>query len=148
MFGLRSRRRRVARLARGAAARLEPDEAIVEVVQVQTGQSALANAGDVASSYSRGAGLSEGGGSAASAGPHVLVATDRHVLALRLGGGRLLDVGEVVHKVPLGEAEVRLERGVLVLGDRRFHVMWGFGPRAQRLVEHADARGRGADEGR
>lgn len=39
-----------------------------------------------------------------NAGPHVLVATDRNLYAMALSGGRLLDVGEVVIKAPLGQA--------------------------------------------
>ena len=40
-----------------------------------------------------------------NAGPHVLVATDRNLYAMRLSGARLLDVGEVVMKAPLDQAE-------------------------------------------
>lgn len=147
MLGLRDRRRRVAKLTRGAEPQLEPGESVDEVVQVQTGQSAIANAGAVLTAYSRAAGDSVGGRVELAAGPHVLVATDRHVYAMRLGGGRLLDVGDVVRKVPLAEAGVRFDRGELKLGQETFHVMWGFRPRAERLVAHIEAHRSGAGEG-
>ena len=117
-----------------------------EVVQVQTGQSALANAGGVLTAYNRAA-EGYGGSVELTAGPHVLIATDRHLYAMRLGGGRLLDVGDVVRKVPLPGAGVRLERGELEFGGETFHVMWGFGPRAERLVAHVEAHHSGAREG-
>lgn len=117
-----------------------------EVVQVQTGQSATANAGAVLTAYSRGAGHYVGGRVQLAAGPHVLVATDRHLYAMRLGGGRLLDVGDVVRKVPLPEAGMRFERGELKLGQETFHVMWGFRPRAERLVAHLEGHRSDAGE--
>jgi hypothetical protein len=39
-----------------------------------------------------------------SARPHALIATDRNLYAMKLSGARLLDVGDVVLKLPLDEA--------------------------------------------
>jgi hypothetical protein len=72
------------------------------------------------------------------AGPHVLVATDRNLYAMKLSGARLLDVGDVVIKVPLGDAELHRDGRKLEIGGLTFHVMALFGEHADRLCEYVD----------
>lgn len=76
---LGGRKKRVERLSAGANANLEDGESIRELVQTQTGQSAAANASAVASSGFMSAQLGTLYRSEVSAGPHVLVATDRNL---------------------------------------------------------------------
>ena len=133
MFG--GRRRRVEKLSSGAAKNLEPGESVRELVQTQTGQSAAANAAAVMES-----GLRSARGrfyrAKVNAGPHVLVATERNLYAMRLSGARLLDVGEVVMKAPLDQAEFRRQEKELIFGDTTFHVMALFGEHADRLSDY------------
>ena len=105
MFG--GRKRRVEKLSEGATRNLEPGEEIRELVQTQTGQAAMANATAVmkAEVLSAQTGLAHVGKT--KAGPHILVATDRNLYAMTLGGARLYDVGEVVLKAPLDRAALR-----------------------------------------
>ena len=98
MFG--GRKKRVEKLSAGAQANLEDGESIRELVQTQTGQSAAANASAVSTSAFMSAELGTLYRSEVSAGPHVLVATDRNLYAMKLSGARLLDVGDVVLKAP------------------------------------------------
>jgi hypothetical protein len=139
MFG--GRRRRVERLSAGAARNLEPDESIRGLVQTQTGQSAAANASAVMNSEFVTAQLGAPYRSQVKAGPHVLVATDRNLYAMTLSGARLLDVGEVVLKAPLGEAGLRRDGRQLNFGGMDFHVMALFGEHADRLCEYVDRSG-------
>jgi len=104
MFG--GRKKRVEKLSAGAMANLEDGESIRELVQTQTGQSAAANASAVATSGLVSSELGIFYRSEVSAGPHVLVATERNLYAMKLSGGRLLDVGDVVLKAPLDKAEL------------------------------------------
>jgi hypothetical protein len=134
MFG--GRRRRVERLSAGAAKSLEPGEAIHELVQTQVGQAAAANATAVASAEFVSAQAGTLYGAKVRAAPHVLVATDRNLYAMTLSGARLLDVGDVVLKVPLDQVELRHEKNRLIFGGVTFHVMGLFGERAKRLVEY------------
>jgi hypothetical protein len=141
VFG--GRKKRVQRLSAGAQRNLEAGEEIAEVVQVQTGQSAGANATAVEVS---GLVSSETGfayRSKTKAVPHVLVATDRHLYAMRLSGARLLDVGDVVLKVPLDQLELRQEKNRLLFGDTTFYVMGLFGEHATRLTEYVARRAYG-----
>jgi hypothetical protein len=142
MFG--GRKKRVATLSAGAQKNLEPGEEIREVVQVQTGRSAAANAAavEVSGLVSAETGLPYR--SPTKATPHVVVATDRNLYAMRLSGARLLDVGAVVLKVPLDQAELRHEKNTLSFGGERFYVMGLFGEHAARMAEYVAAEGAGA----
>src|SRR5919106_2429419 len=75
-------------------------ESIRELVQTQTGQSAAANASAVSTSAFMSSELGTFYRSAVNAGPHVLLATNRNLYAMKPSGGRLLDVGDVVLKAP------------------------------------------------
>lgn len=141
MFG--GRKRRVAKLSEGAQPNLEPGEVIRQVVQVQTGRSAAANATAVEVSELVSAETGLPYRSPTKATPHILVATDRNLYAMRLSGGRLLDVGDVVLKVPLDEAELRHEKNTLSFGGERFYVMGLFGEHAIRLADYVAAHGTG-----
>ena len=92
------------KLSAGAKANLEDGESIRELVQTQTGQSAAANASAVSTSAFMSSQLGTFSRAEVNAGPHVLVATDRNLYAMKLAGGRLLDVGDVVLKAPLDKA--------------------------------------------
>jgi hypothetical protein len=139
MFG--GRKRRVEKLSSAAARNLEPGESIRELVQTQTGQSAAANASAVMNSEFMSAQLGAPYRVKVKAGPHVLVATDRNLYAMQLSGARLLDVGDVVLKVPLGESGLRRDGRQLHIGGQTFHVMALFGEHADRLCEYVEASG-------
>src|SRR5215204_3634543 len=143
MFG--GRRRRVERLSAGAARNLESGESIRELVQAQIGQSAAANATAVMNSGFVSAQTGTPYRSKVSAGPHVLVATERNLYAMTLSGARLLDVGDVVMKVPLDQAELGRDNRELSLGGMTFHVMGLFGEHADRLYDYV-SRSRASTE--
>jgi hypothetical protein len=143
MFG--GRKKRVERLSAGAKANLEDGESIRELVQTQTGQSAAANASAVSTSGWMSSELGIFYRSKVSAGPHVLVATDRNLYAMKLSGGRLLDVGNVVLKSPLDKAGLYQGKKTLTFGGTKFHVMWLFGEHADRLYDYVKQSG-GATE--
>ena len=143
MFG--GRKKRVQKLGAGAQANLEEGESIRELVQTQTGQSAAANASAVGTSAFMSSELGILYRSEVSAGPHVLVATDRNLYAMRLSGARLLDVGEVVLKAPLDKADLYRGTKALTFGGVKFHVMGLFGEHADRLYEYVKESG-GATE--
>jgi hypothetical protein len=137
MFG--GRKKRIEKLSAGAAGNLEPGEEIREVVQTQTGQSAGANATAVGTS-----GLVSGQTGIAyrskvRAVPHVLVATDRNLYAMALSGARLLDVGEVVMRVPLDQADLHREKNRLIFDGETFFIMATFGEYADRLVKYVSS---------
>lgn len=138
---LGGRRRRVEKLSAGAARNLEPGESIRELVQTQTGQAAAANANAVMTSefVSSQPGLVYR--AKVNAGPHVLVATDRNLYAMTLSGARLLDVGDVVIKVPLDQADLRQAKRELIFEGTTFHVMGLFGEHADRLHEYVRQSG-------
>ncbi|MFN8159812.1 MAG: hypothetical protein U0R52_02040 [Solirubrobacterales bacterium] len=142
---LGGRKKRVAKLSAGAAANLEDGEPIREIVQTQTGQSAAANASAVGTSALVSSQLGFPYRSEVSAGPHLLVATDRNLYAMKLSGARLLDVGDVVLKVPIGEAELRRAKKALVFGDVKFHIMALFGEHADRLYDYVEQSGGAAE---
>ncbi len=142
MFG--GREKRVAKLRAGAHQNLEPGEEIREIVQVQTGRSAAANATAVEVSGLLSAETGVRYRSPTKAAPHVLVATDRHLYAMKLSGARLLDVGAVVLKVPLDQAQLRHEKNTLSFGGETFYVMGLFGEHAARMAEYVTADGAGA----
>lgn len=139
VFG--GRKKRVEKLSAAARANLEDGESIRELVQVQTGQSAAANAGAVATSAFVSHELGAFHRSRVNAGPHILVATDRNLYAMGLSGGRLLDVGDVVLKAPLGQAGLYRGDKALSFGGVRFHVMALFGDHADRLYDYVDQSG-------
>lgn len=139
MFG--GRKKRVARLSAGAQQNLEPGEEIREVVQVQTGRSAAANATAVEVSELVSAETGIGYRSPTKATPHLLVATDRNLYAMRLSGARLLDVGAVVLKVPLDQGGLRKEKNALSFGGETFFVMGLFGEHAARMAEYVATHG-------
>ena len=68
-----------------------------------------------------------------NAGPHVLVATDRNLYAMKLSGARLHDVGDVVLKAPLDQAGLYQGKKTLSFAGVKFHVMALFGEHADRL---------------
>lgn len=138
---LGGRRKRVEKLSAGAGANLEDGEVVRELVQVQTGQSAAANANAVGASAFVSAELGFLHRSEVKAGPHVLVATDRNLYAMILSGARLLDVGEVVLKVPLGQADLYRGKKKLTFGGIEFHVMGFFGEHADRLYDYVEQSG-------
>jgi hypothetical protein len=128
------RRRRVKKLVEAAEPHLEAGEAVHEVVQTQTGESALATAGAILT-------VVEGEGS----GPHVrgscaLMATGRNVYAMKLGGAALTQVEGPELKVPIAEAGVRLEGRKIILEGITFHVMALFGRRAKSFVQYVEKR--------
>ena len=129
------------RLSAGAEANLEDGESVRELVQTQTGQSAAANASAVGTSAFVSSELGIFYRSEVKAGPHVLVATDRNLYAMRLSGGRLLDVGDVVIKTPLADAELRRGKKKLTFAGTVFHVMGLFGEHADRLYEYVEQCG-------
>jgi hypothetical protein len=135
MFG--DRTRRASRLSEAAAKNLDPGETVVEIVQCQAGQSAMANMTAVATSGLVSAETGIAYRAKVKAAPHLLVATERNIYAMTLSGARLFDVGEVVAKVPLAEAELRLEKDSVMFGGVALHVIPGFGDRARRLVDLA-----------
>jgi hypothetical protein len=139
------RKRRVEKLSAGAEANLEDGESIRQLVQTQTGQSAWANAGAVGSSAIVSSELGIFHRSEVRAGPHVLVATDRNLYAMKLSGRRLLDVGDVVLQAPLDEAGLYQGKKTLTFGDVKFHIMAGFGEHGDRLYEYVKESG-GATE--
>jgi len=139
MFG--GRRKRVEKLSAGARANFEDGESIRELVQTQTGQSAAANASAVATSAFVSSELGIFHRSEINAGPHVLVATDRNLYAMKLSGRRLLDVGEVVLKAPLDQAGLYRGKKALSIDGVKFHVMALFGDHADRLYEYVKQSG-------
>jgi hypothetical protein len=143
MFG--GRKKRVEKLSAGAKGNLEEGESIRELVQTQTGQSAAANASAVGTSGLMSSELGIFYRSEVSAGPHVLVATDHNLYAMKLSGARLLDVGDVVLKAPLDQAALYQEKQALTFGGIKFHVMWLFGEHADRLYDYVKQSG-GATE--
>ena len=84
-------------------------------MQTQTGQSATANVTAVMNSGFVSAELGTPYRSKVEAGSHVLVASDRNLYAMRLSGARLLDVGDVVLKAPLDQADLRQDKRQLDL---------------------------------
>ena len=143
MFG--GRKKRVEKLSAGAKANLEEGESIRELVQTQTGQSAAANASAVGTSGFISSELGMFYRSKVSAGPHVLVATNRNLYAMKLSGRRLLDVGDVVLKSPLDGADLYQGKKTLTFGGIKFHVMALFGEHADRLYDYVEQSG-GATE--
>jgi hypothetical protein len=139
MFG--GRKKRVEKLSAGALPNLEDGESIQELVQTQTGQSAAANASAVATSAFVSSELGIFHRSEVNAGPHVLVATDRNLYAMTLSGGRLLDVGDVVLKAPIDQADLYRGKKALTFGGVKFHVMAFFGEHADRLYEYVEQSG-------
>lgn len=135
------RRKRVEKLSAGAKANLEDGEAIQELVQTQTGQSAAANASAVGTSALVSSELGIFYRSEVRAGPHVLVATDRNLYAMELSGRRLLDVGDVVLKAPLDKADLYQGKKTLTFGGTKFHVMALFGEHADRLYGYVEQAG-------
>jgi hypothetical protein len=139
MFG--GRKKRVEKLSAGARANLEDGESIRELVQTQTGQSAAANANAVATSAFVSSELGIFHRSEVNAGPHVLVATDRNLYAMKLSGARLRDVGDVVLKAPLDQADLYQGNKTLSFAGVKFHVMALFGEHADRLYEYVEQSG-------
>jgi hypothetical protein len=143
MFG--GRKKRVGKLTAGAEANLEEGESIRELVQTQTGQSAAANASAVGNSEFMSSELGIFYRSKVNAGPHVLVATERNLYAMKLSGARLLDVGDVVLKAPLDKAGLYQGKKALTFAGTKFHVMGLFGEHADRLYDYVKQSG-GATE--
>ena len=142
---LGGRKKRVERLSAGAKANLEAGESIRELVQTQTGQSAAANASAVGTSELMSSQLGIFYRSDVKAGPHILVATDRNLYAMKLSGARLFDVGHVVLKAPLENADLYRGKKTLTFGGITFHVMGLFGEHADLLYDYVKRAG-GATE--
>jgi hypothetical protein len=142
---LGGRKKRVEKLSAGAKANVEDGEWIRELVQTQIGQSAAANASAVSTSAFMSSELGVFYRSEVNAGPHLLVATDRNLYAMKLSGGRLLDVGDVVLKAPLDKADLFQGHKTLTFGGIEFHVMGLFGEHADRLYDYVKQSG-GATE--
>jgi hypothetical protein len=77
--------------------------------------------------------------------PRVLVATDRNLYAMKLSGSRLLDVGDVVLKVPLDKADLYRGKKTLTFGGIKFYVMGLFGEHADRLYDYVKQSGGAAE---
>jgi hypothetical protein len=142
---LGGRKKRVEKLIAGAKVNLEEGESIRELVQTQTGQPAAANASAVGTSELMSSQLGIFYRSEVRAGPHILVATERNLYAMKLSGARLLDVGEVVLKIPLDRAALYRGKKTLSFGGVKFHVMGLFGEHADRLYDYVKRSG-GASE--
>ena len=142
---LGGRKKRVEKLSAGAQANLEDGETIRELVQTQTGQSAAANASAVGTSAFMSSQLGTFYRSEVSAGPHVLVATDRNLYAMKLSGRRLLDVEDVVLKAPLDKADLYQGNKTLSFGGTKFHVMALLGEHADRLYDYVKQSGGATD---
>jgi hypothetical protein len=138
---LGGRKKRVERLSAGAKENLEAGESIRELVQTQTGQSAAANASAVGTSEFMSSQLGIFYRSQVKAGPHILVATDRNLYAMKLSGARLFDVGEVVLKAPVDKADLYQGKKTLIFGGITFHVMGLFGEHADRLYNYVEQSG-------
>jgi hypothetical protein len=124
------RKRRPKKLVQAAALLLDEGETVRELVQTQVGRSALSSSIDGADGHMK-RGMPE---------PHLLFATDRNVYATRLSGARLYKVGEVVFKVPLGEADVRADgKRKIFFEGKTFHVMGTWGSHASRFLSYVEA---------
>jgi hypothetical protein len=64
---------------------------------------------------------------------------------MKLSGARLLDVGEVVLKIPLDRADLYRGKKTLTSGGIKFQVMGLFGEQAVRLYDYVKRSG-GATE--
>jgi hypothetical protein len=119
----------------GAQQQLEEHDVVREVVQVQTGESAIETAGAIANLAGPGVGSLPN-----VRGSFALMATERHVYAMPLKGARLTSVEEAWLKQPLSETRVRLEGRKIVLQGQTFHVMALFGRRAKSFVDYVRER--------
>jgi len=134
------RHRRVARIAAGATSHLESGETVQELVEAQSGPSPdrdSASSGSSGNTEAKAAGRRD----APTADPQVLLATERHLYAIRLSGPALLEVGEVVLKLVLSDVTMSLEHDELRVDGHAFRVAWAFGADAERLVAHVNAAG-------
>lgn len=129
------RRRRVGKLVDGASSYLEAGETVREVVQVQTGQSAMETAGGIANLGGPGSGSFP-----SVSGSFALMATDTHVYAMPLKGSTLTRVEKPVLKIELDQAQVRREGSRIFFGGKSFHVMWLFGRRAKSFTAFVQRR--------
>ena len=133
---LSERSKRVAKIEASAQPHLEDGEAVRELAQVQTGESAYTTGGRIGGvetiAQTTGVALLLTDKSVRSL---AILTTDRNLYVLTLTGARLLTVGEVVLKVPIADAEVTLDkkRELLVHGAT-LHVMGLYRKRAERLV--------------
>ena len=131
MFGFfKDRSKRIARIATGAAPHLEPGETVQELVQVQTGRTAAANALAVQDAFQNLSADWEEEGKVQSL---AVLATDRNIYVVTLTGLRLLDVGTVIYKQPIAEARVTVGDKVITIDDRSLHVMEHFEPHVAAL---------------
>ena len=127
MLGFGDRSKRIAKIAASAAPHLEDGEEVRELVQVQTGRTADANAVAVQDAYRYGASGGELGRFNWPAEKAVqslaVLATDRNLYVVTLTGIRLLEVGEVVFKQILAEAEATVGDKVITVDGVPLHVM-------------------------
>jgi hypothetical protein len=142
------RERRIAKLTANAQQSLEPGEQVVEVVQVQQGETPSATGGGAAAAY---IGATRPL-SSARADPSVVILTDQHLYVLELTGSRLLDVGAARQKIPLDHAIARVDAGKrrateFLAGDRSdgaptsYFVMKTSDEPARRIEEYVVAHG-------
>jgi hypothetical protein len=141
------RKRRIAKLTANAQQSLEPGEQVLEVVQVQQGETPSATGGGAAAT-ALGRGLSW----SVRADPSVVILTDRYLYVLELTGGRLLSVGAARQKIPVDHAIARVEDGKrrateFLAGERSdgeptsYFVMKTWDEPARRIEEYVVAHG-------
>lgn len=122
-MGLLSVRKR--KIAKNAAARLEPGESIQAMVMTQTGESA-AQTGAAASTTGT-----------TSAVVHALAATEKNLYAFQIPV--LTGIGEVAAKAPLSKADLRADgRRKLVFEGVTYHVLFFAGRDARALLEYVE----------
>jgi hypothetical protein len=126
----KDRSKRIAKIATSAAPHLEPDEEVVELVQVQSGRSADANWLAVYNAYEEGRVNVAAEGAVVS---FAVIATERNLYLATLTGARLLDVDAVVHKEPLADADVTIADEHVSINGTELHVMNHFGPHVAHM---------------
>jgi hypothetical protein len=131
VFGERTKR--AAKIVESAQQLLDPGDEVQEVVQVQTGRTAGANAGAVEWAVYGMPLLDRGVHSLA------ILATDETIYVVTLTGARLLNVGEIVFKEPIDDAEISFEDMVIMFNGHRLHVMGNWGQHVKRLQAHVAA---------
>ena len=136
------RRRRAESIRRGTAQFLDPGETVLHVVQVGAGRvkgSAEIMVGDFPATVV----------SQRHARFYGLIATDRNLYAVRLGGERHGTPEGVLLKSAIGRASVRRNGKMIYVREdadtpeRGFAVSALFGKRAQKLVEYVTQRAGG-----
>jgi hypothetical protein len=123
--GLTEKRR--AKIIEKAGERIESDESVKELAMTQAGASVEQG------KRSARLGIPEGR-------PHAVLATERQIYALPVGG--VSKLGDPSVKVPLKDASIAIEDEAVRLEGTNFYILDHAEEDAQRLVEYA--RGQGA----